>query len=104
MATTQEMIDELRRRAGIFTSLDNSEDSDLLDMGVDIGAGFVPGVGTALSARDFERARREGDVLGMGLSTLGMVPVVGGVPRTVMMAAKKTGKKGKKAVGAVSIT
>jgi hypothetical protein len=101
MATTQEMIDELRRRAGIFTSLDNSEDSDLLDMGVDIGAGFVPGVGTALSARDFERARREGDVLGMGLSTLGMVPVVGGVPRTVMMAAKKTGKKGKKAVGAV---
>lgn len=94
-------IDELRRRAEIFTSLDNRDEADLLDMGVDIGAGFLPGFGTALSARDFERARREGDVLGMGLSTLGMVPIVGGVPRTVMMAAKKTGKKGKKAVGAV---
>ena len=101
MAATQDMIEELRRRAGIFTSLDNSEEADLLDMGVDIGAGFVPGVGTALSARDFERARRDGDVLGMGLSALGMIPVAGGVPRTVMMAAKKGGKKGKKAVATV---
>jgi len=94
-------IDELRRRAEIFTALDNTEEADLIDLGVDIGAGFIPGVGQALSARDFERARREGDVLGMGLSTLGMVPVVGGIPRTVMMAAKTGGKKGKKAVGAV---
>jgi hypothetical protein len=97
----EELIKELRRRAGIFTSLDNREDSDLADMGVDFAAGFVPGVGQALSARDFERARREGDVLGMGLSTLGMIPVAGGVPRTIMMAAKKGGKKGKKAVGTV---
>lgn len=98
---SQAMIEELRRRAGIFASLDNREDADLADMGVDIAAGFLPGVGQALSARDFERARREGDVLGMGLSTLGMVPVAGGIPRTLMMAAKKGGKKGRKAVGAV---
>lgn len=98
---SQAVIDELRRRAGIFASLDNREDADLADMGVDIAAGFVPGVGQALSARDFERARREGDVLGMGLSTLGMVPVAGGIPRTVMMAAKKGGKKAKQAVGTV---
>ncbi len=94
-------IDELRRRAEIFTALENRDDADLADMGVDIAAGFLPGVGQALSARDFERARKEGDVLGMGLSTLGMIPVAGGIPRTVMMAAKKGGKKGKKAVGTV---
>jgi len=93
----QSIIEELRRRGRNMVSLDTPQDSDLADMGIDFAAGFAPGVGTALSARDFERARREGDVLGMGLSTLGMVPVVGGVPRTIMMAAKKGGK-GKKAV------
>jgi len=35
-------IEELRRRAGIFTSLDNRDDADLADLGVDIAAGFVP--------------------------------------------------------------
>lgn len=84
-----------------MVALDTPTDSDLADVGIDIAAGFVPGVGQALSARDFERARREGDALGMSLSALGMVPFVGGVPRTVMMAAKKGGKKGKKAVGTV---
>lgn len=97
----QSVIDELRRRGENIVSLDSPNDSDLVDTGIDIGAGFLPYVGTALSARDFERARREGDALGMGLSTLGMVPVVGGIPRTLMMAAKKGGNKAKKAVGTV---
>lgn len=99
----QTVIEELRRRGRNMVALDTPEDSDLTDMGIDIAAGFAPGIGTALSARDFERARREGDALGMSLAGLGMVPVVGGVPRTVMMAAKggKKAKKGKQAVGTV---
>lgn len=97
---SSEIVKELRRRAGNIFSLDTPRDSDLVDLGIDIGAGFAPGIGTALSARDFERARREGDALGMGLSSLGMIPFVGGVPRTILMA-NKSGKKGKKAVGTV---
>jgi hypothetical protein len=45
----------------------------------DIALGFVPGVGTAMGARDFERARRDGDGLGMALGAAGMLPVVGGL-------------------------
>lgn len=76
---TQAVINELRNRARKFVSLDSPQDSDLADLAVDIGAGFVPVVGTATAGRDFERARRENDKLGMALSSLGMVPVVGGV-------------------------
>ncbi len=73
------IVNELRNRARKFVSLDNPEDGDLADMAIDIGAGFVPVVGTATAGRDFERARREDDKLGMALSSLGMIPVVGGV-------------------------
>lgn len=78
----QTVINALRDRGRKFISLDNPQDSDLADLAdlaIDIGAGFVPVVGTATAGRDFERARREGDALGMGLSSLGMLPVVGGV-------------------------
>lgn len=85
----QSLIDALRARAKKFVSLDTPGDQDMADVATDIGAGFVPGVGTALSARDFERARREGDALGMGLSAVGMVPVLGGVTRGVSKAAKE---------------
>jgi hypothetical protein len=57
---TQALIDALRTRARRFFSLDTPEDADLGDTAIDIGAGFVPVVGTAQAARDFERARREG--------------------------------------------
>lgn len=67
----------------------------------DIAAGFVPGVGTALSARDFERSRREGSLLGMGLSGLGMIPIVGGVTRGVSKAVK-AGAKAEKAAAPAS--
>lgn len=77
----QDLIDALRNRARKFVSLDTPKDSDLGDMAADIGAGFLPGIGTALSARDFERSRREDDKLGMLLSGIGMVPVLGGVTR-----------------------
>jgi GNAT superfamily N-acetyltransferase len=84
--SSEAIIDALRNRARKFFSLDAPADADMADTAVDVGAGFVPGVGTALSARDFERARREGDALGMGLSAAGMVPVVGGVARAANKA------------------
>jgi hypothetical protein len=77
----QSMISALRDRARKFVSLDSQADADLGDMAIDIGAGFVPGLGTAQSARDLERARREGDGLGMGLAGLGLIPFVGGVTK-----------------------
>ena len=80
---TRTVIDELRNRARKFVSLDTPQDSDLADVATDIGAGFMPVVGTALSARDFERARREDDKLGMALAGIGMIPVVGGVTRGI---------------------
>ena len=84
----QDLIDALRNRARKFVSLDTPKDADLGDMAADIGAGFLPGIGTALSARDFERARREDDMLGMALSSLGAIPVVGGVTRAANKARK----------------
>jgi hypothetical protein len=85
------MIQALRDRARRFVALDSPQDADLADTGIDIAAGFVPGVGTAQSARDFERARREDDKFGMGLSAVGMIPFVGGVTKGVkaLRGAKK---------------
>lgn len=79
----QAFINALRDRAKKFVSLDTPEDQDLADIALDIGAGFVPVVGTAQAGRDLERARREGDVLGMGLSSIGLLPVVGGVTKGI---------------------
>lgn len=88
-------IEALRNRVQKLLSLDTPEDQDMVDVGADIGAGFVPGLGTVISARDFERARRENDKLGMGLSAVGMIPVVGGAARGVNKA-----RQGKKATDA----
>ena len=85
---TEALIAALRDRARKFVSLDTPEDADLADTAIDIGAGFLPVVGTAQAGRDFERARREGDKLGMGLAGLGMVPVVGGVTKGISKLRK----------------
>jgi len=90
------VINALRDRARKFVSLDTPEDSDLGDMAIDIGAGFLPVVGTAQAGRDFERARRDKDKLGMALASLGAVPVVGGVAN----AANKVRKGAKVAEAA----
>jgi len=87
-------IDALRNRARKFVSLDTPADADLVDTAQDVGYGFLPVVGTALAARDYERARRDRDYLGMTLSAAGMLPVVGGLP----LAANKARQAGK-AVG-----
>lgn len=84
----EELIAALRKKSEPFVSLDTPQDMSLGEIAADIGAGFVPGIGTAMSARDFERARRDDDMLGMGLSGLGMIPVVGGMARGVNKARK----------------
>lgn len=86
---SEAIIEALRNRAKRFFSLDTPANPDLGEVATDVAAGFVPGVGTALSARDFERARREGDALGMGLSAAGMIPVAGGGVRAVTQALRK---------------
>lgn len=88
-------IEALRNRVQKLLSLDTPQDQDMVDVGADIGAGFVPGLGTVISARDFERARRDDDKLGMGFSAIGMIPVVGGAARGVNKA-----RQGKKATDA----
>ena len=57
--------------------------ADLSPEAVEMAAGFHPVLGPALSAKDFEVARREGDVAGMGLAGLGMIPMVGGAVKPV---------------------
>lgn len=91
---------ELRRRLEQMMSLNEPQNVDAIDVIGDVGAGFVPGLGQAQAVRDFERARRESDTLGMGLSTLAGVPVIGGVAKAANVA-RKAGKLQDIAEGAV---
>jgi len=70
------------------------------EIAADIGMGFVPVVGTAQGARDFERARRDSDNLGMVLSAASMIPVVGGAVK----AARTVGKASKAADDLAALT
>ena len=65
----------LRRRYERMTSLDQPQDSDAVDMALEMGGSLVPGVGQALAARDFERARRADDETGMALAAASAIPV-----------------------------
>jgi hypothetical protein len=76
-----------------FTSLDTPQDMSLGETAADIGMGFLPFVGTAQGARDFERARRDSDKLGMVLSAASMIPIAGGAVK----AARSVGKAAKAA-------
>jgi hypothetical protein len=66
---------DLKRRYERMVSLDQPQDSDAVDMAVEMGASIVPGVGQALAARDFERARRADDEAGMAMAAASAVPV-----------------------------
>jgi len=90
------MLERLER----FASLDAPQDMTLGETAVDIGMGFVPVVGTAQGARDFERARRDSDNLGMVLSAASMIPVVGGAVK----AARTAGKASKAADDLAALT
>ena len=63
----------LRQRFERATSLDPQE-QDLADIAVETGASLIPGVGPALAARDFERARRADDEAGMAMAAVSAVP------------------------------
>jgi hypothetical protein len=75
----------LRKRLENAMSLDQPADQDVGDMAVDIVGGFIPGVGQALAARDFERARRADDPTGMAMASMGAIPG-GKLVRMVEMA------------------
>ena len=64
---------DLRGRFERATSLDPQE-QDLADIAIETGASLVPGVGPALAARDFERARRADDPAGMAMAAASAVP------------------------------
>jgi hypothetical protein len=66
---------DLKRRYERLTSLDQPQDADALDMALEMGGSMVPGVGQALAARDFERARRADDEAGMAMAAASAVPV-----------------------------
>ena len=65
----------------------NPQPQDAVDLAIETGAGFTP-LQYAQAFRDFERARRENDSVGMGLSTLAAVPFVGGVAKAANVGRK----------------
>lgn len=69
--------------------------STLPGMGADIAASTInPVYGAVAGAADFETARREGDLLGMGLAGIGLVPVFGGMVRGGGKLLQRIGKEG----------
>jgi hypothetical protein len=73
-------VDAIKAYADKSFELDQPEMTGA-ETAADIALGFTPYVGTAMGFRDFERARRDDDKLGMGLGILSMLPVVGGAVR-----------------------
>lgn len=71
-----------KSRIARLTSLDEPTNGDWMDTALEIGAGFTP-LQYPQAARDFERARRTDDMLGMGLAGLAAVPVAGGIAKAV---------------------
>ena len=61
-----------------LVSLDQPQDATAADITADIAAGFTP-LQYPQAIRDFERARRESDPVGMGLASLAAIPVAGGL-------------------------
>ena len=72
LAAALAYVDEKAKR---LMSLDQPKESDAVDMALEMGGSFIPGVGQALAARDFERARRAGDEAGMGMAAASALPV-----------------------------
>jgi len=66
---------DVKRRYERLTSLDQPQDTDAIDMALEMGGSLVPGVGPALAARDFERARRADDEAGMAMAGASALPL-----------------------------
>lgn len=87
MGRREEIAAALQR----MTSLDQPQDQTGGEIAADIALGFTP-LAVPQSARDLERARRQGDKLGMLLAGVGMVPVVGGLMKGGKAAVKTIDK------------
>jgi hypothetical protein len=72
LAAALAYVDEKAKR---LTSLDQPQESDAVDMALEMGGSFIPGVGQALAARDFERARRADDEAGMAMAAASALPI-----------------------------
>lgn len=72
MSESKEKIDE---GVSQFFSLNPQSNQSLAQDAIEMGLGFIPGVGQALAARDFERARRVGDKAGMAMAASSVVPL-----------------------------
>ena len=66
---------DVKRRYERLTSLDQQQDTDAIDMALEMGGSLVPGVGPALAARDIERARRANDPAGMAIAGASALPL-----------------------------
>lgn len=66
---------DVKRRYERMVSLDQPQDADAIDMALEMGGSLVPGVGPALAARDFERARRADDKAGMAMAGASALPL-----------------------------
>lgn len=66
-----------RVQTGLLDAIGWAETNPMGEM----AAGFVPGVGQAISAKDFAKARDQGSWGGMTLAGIGMIPGVGGLTR-----------------------
>lgn len=89
-------ISSLANSVRKMLALDEPPEMSTAETVADIAAGFVPGVGTAQAARDFERARRSDDKLGMALAGVGAIPVVGGAVKPAKAAAKSLAEMAQK--------
>lgn len=88
MASLADLLAYSQNLAKKYTSLDTPQDQTLGETLGDVALGFVPVVGTAQAARDFVRAERENDRLGMGLSAASVLPVAGGFVKAGRTATK----------------
>jgi len=66
---------DVKRRYERMVSLDQPQDADAIDMALEMGGSLFPGVGPALAARDFERARRADDKAGMAMAGASALPL-----------------------------
>lgn len=85
---TPAMMNLLRRKVEPYVTLDPEKGREA-NFWADLAVGMTPGVGTAQAGRDFERARREDDPLGMGLAATAAIPLVGKPVAVAGKAARK---------------
>lgn len=82
------VVSKLREKAEPYLTLDPEKGQEA-NLGAEIAIGLTPGLGQAQAARDFERARRSDDALGMGLAVASAVPLLGKPAVTAIRALRK---------------